>query len=317
VVTALLNAETYNSTNFSNGSIPEGLLHFSGSSYDKGDLEAMRRDFEATGMGAANAHRMAILVSRNKEAVAQWIAFRMSNRDMEYGSFVKWLSDLAHSVFGISPRQTGQGEGFGQPAPLSERNPAAEISHSDDKCLHRFLAFLGNVLTEEIVAEFHDDLEFQWVGIDPDDEEFQLQQETQRLQSGTLLPDEARARRDEDPLPDGLGKVPVQPFLFQVWQQQQQQKQQEEMAGQPPAEGDQNWRDYFRTRPEQQQENGGDDSENAGNDRESGGDSPMGESAGPAGPPNPEPDSRELEKAHATALQFARDFALAGWRPEE
>lgn len=285
IVTALLNAESYNCNNFSNGHIPEGLLHFSGSSYDKGDLESMRRDFEATGMGVANAHRLAILVSRNKEAVAQWITFRMSNRDMEYGSFIKWLVDMAHSVFGISARQTGQGDGFGQPAPLSERNPASEISHSDDKCLHRFLSFLGNVLTEEVVSEFYDDLEFQWVGIDPDDEEFQLQQETQRLQSGTMLPDEGRARRDEDPLPDGLGKVPVNPLLFQVWQQQQQQKQQEQMAGQPPAEGDENWRDYFRA---------GEPDERADTQEQ----------------PS-DANTREFEKDHAFALEFARSYALA------
>ena len=292
-VTGLLNAEGFNRNNFTNGQIPEGILALSGI-FDSGDLEGLKRSFQADGVGVGNAGRLPIITAAEGD-VAKWISMRMGNREMEYGGWLDWLARLACAIFCIAPEEVNF-QGYTKQPALQEAGPEAELDHSKEKWLIPRMHAFGRLLTEEIVWEFYDDLELRFTGIDAEDEAEQEDRALKRIQTGLTLVNEERKKRGDDPIDEDWADAPANGILMQVYTASKQEQQQKDMAGQPPAEGEER-KNYFRA-PQQ----GGDQPEG----EEPGGEQPM--------PPGAEDQEQQIRKAQG---EFARAFALSGWRPEE
>ncbi len=294
VITGILNAERFNLSNFSNGHIPEGILQLVGS-YDKGDLDSMKRDWQASGQGVINANRLAIIASRDAKAAASWIALRSSNRDMEYPSWLDFLVRVTCAVCNIAPEEINF-QGYGQTGGLFEKGPEAEIKHSKDKGLVPILHGLAKIMTG-VVQEMEDDLEFRFTGLDADDEDAKEERMVKRLGAGYSTVNMERAIRDDDPIPaeEKWGDAPLNPIANQIWQGEQQAKQQEQMAGEPPAEGSPDRMNFFRA-PQKPGEDP---------DQQPGDEQPPGDEQKPPGQDN-----------ISASQQFARSFALAGWKEE-
>lgn len=87
IITAHLNAETYNRNFFSQGSMPKGILNLKGDNWTEDQLEAFKRYWTSQMMGAENAFRTPVLQSEGLE----WVDFEKNNRDMEFGNWLEYL----------------------------------------------------------------------------------------------------------------------------------------------------------------------------------------------------------------------------------
>lgn len=233
VVTAILQTFAYNQGNFSEGTIPEGLLALSGN-YTLEQIESLRREFDVRMRGGTgHQHRLPVVAAPDATKAAAWIAMRNSNRDMEYGAWMDFLVNVASGIYQIDPTEINmRGYGGGQ-SPMFEKGHEAELTHSKDKGLRPLLRFVGGIVDAEFVKPLYDDLLFEWVNLEPEDEAQQIELATKRMQGGITTANEERAQQDLEPVEEDWADAPANPTLIQVYMVGKQQ----EMAEQQQAEG--------------------------------------------------------------------------------
>lgn len=240
-VTAILNAIAYNKSQFTTSSLPPGFLLLFGN-YDEEQIEGLIREFQARLQGAENQNRLPILWSQQSgegggNKGGQWINMRGTNREMEYNTWLDWLLNIACAVYQIAPEEinirswSGGGE-----APMFDKGPMAQLKHSKDKGLKPLLRFVAGVITSEIVSEFYDDLVFEFVNIDPEDESVRTDLMTKRLSAGYETVNMARAKNNEAPIKETWADAPANPVLFQIWSQEHMAQQQQAGMGQEAPE---------------------------------------------------------------------------------
>ncbi len=222
-VTAMLNADSYNSKFFQNGTAPKGaLLVKSSGGVNKDKLAELRRDWNATMVGSNNFHKTPVLDAEKIE----WLDLQKSNRDMEFSAYQEYLIKLLCAVYKISPEEIGfplQGSKSGGLG--SKEGGAQEKEYSQDKGLKPLLKNLQVWINKFIIGPKSNNLyEFVFAGLDTEDSK----EEEERLQKAVTLYmtiDEARAVRDLEPLPGGKGKIILNPAFLQQAQLEMQQNQ--------------------------------------------------------------------------------------------
>lgn len=236
-ITGFLWGIEYNRRFFSQGSTTKGILNFKGTIPDK-HLRAFRRQWYAMVSGVHNAWRTPIT---NAEEL-QWINLQMSNRDMEYGSWMDFLIKVCCARFQIAPEEVNFSYGnTGQAAAMGGTSTEEKLKASKDLGLRPLVQFFFNCMNQYYLQRIDPDFEAVPVGLDdrgPDAEAELLQKQTHVF----LTVDEAREHVGLEPLADGKGECLLDPTWLQ-WAQAKEFADQEGGPGGDPFGGDDEERD--------------------------------------------------------------------------
>lgn len=229
LVTAWLFGFEYNTKFFTQGSAIKGLLNIKGAIPDR-QMRAFRRMWYTMISGVSNAWKTPIL---NAEEI-QWHSMHSTNREMEYGQWMDWLTKLICAVYGVDPVEINFIFGnSGQTSSLSQSRPnAEEVTESKDKGLLPLLTHIEDCINSHMIWELNPEFEFSFTGYDAKAE---ATERTARLEEVKALKtlDEVRAEMDEEPMPEGLGEIILDPVYIQ-WLQMKQQEEQGMAPGMAP-----------------------------------------------------------------------------------
>lgn len=234
-VTSLLWAWQYNSKFFSQGSAAKGILNFKGAIPEK-QLRAFRRHWYQMLSSVENAWRTPITNSDD----LQWINMQNNNRDMEFSAWMDFLIKVVCSLYSMDPVEVNfQYGNIGQTASLQEKSNREKITESKERGLRPLLNFLSTWINRGLIWPMNENFEFEFVGLDARTRDEVMTYVSQAVRNVRTI-DELRAEDDLPPLPDGTGKIILDPNWLQVHQQAQQtqQQQMQSMAaanGPPPA----------------------------------------------------------------------------------
>lgn len=240
-VTAIVNADRYNNGFFRHGSAPKGMLMVKkpGAALDGDRLAEFRRSWNSMISGVGNAGKLPILDAESFE----YIDFSKNNRDMEFYKFLEYLIKLCCALYTISPEEIGfplEGSGSNKMGGDSGKD---EKDYSKDKGLHPLLTHIEHWFNEYLIKpKTSGKWRFKFVGIKQES----AKEESERLQKEVTTittPDEIRKDQGKKPLPDGVGKYPLNPIIAQMImmknQNQQDDKQQQYEQGKAQDEADQ------------------------------------------------------------------------------
>jgi len=221
----------YNRKMFTQGSATKGILNFKGTIPDK-HLQSFRRQWYAMVSGVANAWRTPIT---NAEEL-QWINMQMSNRDMEYSAWIDFLIKIACARYSVATEEvnfsygnTGQSQAMGQ-APIEDK-----LKASRDLGLRPLIRWLFAQLSRNFLQRINPDFEVIAVGMGEKGEEAEAELLGKQLKA-YLTVDEARARVELDPLPDGKGECLLDPTWLQFSQGKEAMEQEQDEGGEGQAE---------------------------------------------------------------------------------
>jgi len=230
-ITGFLWAIDYNRRFFSNGSSTKGILNFKGTIPDR-HLQAFRRQWYAMVQGVENAWRTPITNADD----LQWINMQMSNKDMEFGSWVDFLIKIVCARYKIAPEvvnfsygNSGQSQAMGT-APIEEK-----LKASKDLGLRPLVQWFFACLNKHWIQRLDPEYEVVPVGFDSKG----IDAETDLLQKQTkvyLTVDEARESVGLAALPDKKGDLILDPTWLQYFQSMEAEEEEEE--GEEGEEGE-------------------------------------------------------------------------------
>ena len=209
VITNLLNAETYNAVNFTNGVHASTILTLK-SRMDQRAFTSFKRDVMSMMIGPRNAKRTPIVQldpTRESGEDLKAVSLGQSNRDMEYSSWVNWMLKIAAAVYQIDPAEIGfvyGNEGGGNA--LNQRGPEERIAHSRDKGLRPLLRAVQSWINNWVIHPIDPDFTFEFVGFDVLSEERKIELDIKRVRSYMTI-NEVRAEHDLPPLDGPSGDL--------------------------------------------------------------------------------------------------------------
>lgn len=226
IITGLLYAEEYNRRYFTQGAHPKGLLNFKGDNWTPDQLEAFKRQWISSVSGTENAWKTPITQSEGIE----WINLQMSNREMEFRSWIEYLIKIICGVYLIDPAEINFDlHGGVQQTPLFESSQEWKLKASRDRGLRPLLKFIAKMINRNIIDKIDDHFSFEFVGLDELTEQEKHEMLKEQIGSYMTL-NEGRRALD---LPDiELGDVPMSPIYLQLLQLENQKQQQEEQKKQ-------------------------------------------------------------------------------------
>ena len=227
VVTHLVNAETYNASNFVNGIHAPSILVLK-SKMTPQTFRNFKRDLYAMLSGAAQAKRTPI-VQLDPDATLkedlQSVNIGGTAEEMGYTTWIGYLTKLACALFQIDPAELGFVFGTeGQTGALTQQGPGARIQASKDKGLYPLLRSIQNWINMFILSKVSDKYELRFVGLDLDTEKDVLAGDIQRV-SNYMTVNEIRAKYDLKPI-EGGDIVLSQAYITSLSMAQQAQQDQ-------------------------------------------------------------------------------------------
>ena len=216
VVTGFLNALAYNTKGFDDNSIPKGILHLTGE-YSQEDLAAFRRYWNAMVRGINNAWTLPVMVSRDAESKVGFERVDTGFNEMHFSKWMTFLVSIICAIYGMSPAEINF-DSFtaGNTSALSGSDTSEKLAASRDSGLRPLLAYLENLISDFLIADFSEKYLFRWTGLDAEDED--KRHEMRKL---CLTLNEARAQENLPPLDGPLGDAPINPSLIGPWMQLQ------------------------------------------------------------------------------------------------
>lgn len=212
LITAWLFGFEYNQRFFTQGSAIKGILNVKGAIPDR-QLRAFRRLWYSMVSGVSNAWRTPIL---NSEDI-QWVSMHSTNREMEFGQWMDWLTKLLSAMYQIDPIEINfQFGNTGQKQSMGEGNQEYKIVESKDKGLRPTMEHIQDCINTHMVWEINEDFEFAFTGIDGKAEEKEREGWVAEVKAYKTI-NEVRAEADMEPLPPEKGDV----ILDSTWAQLQ------------------------------------------------------------------------------------------------
>jgi hypothetical protein len=243
IVTGIVNGIKYNTSYFSHSNLPQGVMSLVGKYTDK-DLAAFQRHWKTLTEGATGKWSVPVMATQDGTGF-QWTPFKNSNRDMEFNQFLEFLFNVACAVYQIDPNEVGFKSWTSGTSMSQSDNTAEKNDMSKDKGFVPLMTFLSDTFNSEVVDLIDDEFEFQWIGVDEEDEDKKLERYKTELESGVKTVSMIWAETDADieelkeqnggKLPD-WAYAPANAQLIQVFtagmqaeqaEQQQQQAQQQ------------------------------------------------------------------------------------------
>lgn len=222
IITWILWGLTYNGNFFKNGSQPKGFINIKNPNISNSTLQEFRQAWTQTMVGVNQSHRTPVINGIDLE----WIDLqKLSNRDMEFNEWTKFLIIMACSVYRIDPSELGFNFKESQQI-FGQDGQRERLKHSREKGLKPLLIFLQGVITKYIVSELDENYEFVFTGIEVEDEEAQVKLDSEKLSSGMVAMQDIFKKyngRDFDPEKDII--------LNQVYQGMKQAEEQNKMFG--------------------------------------------------------------------------------------
>lgn len=238
IVTYLLNTLSYNASFFDKNSIPRGFLNLYGN-YSKEDLTAFKRYWKQMTSGASNHHQLPVMVSKDNESKADYVAIDGALDEMAFSKWLTFLTSIACAVYGVAPEEISMESYATQSKGLGGSDTEEKLVSANDKGLRPLLSFYEDTFSDYIVQVFSEDYMFRFVGLDEEDKKQAF--EAQKL---AMNWNEIRAKVGLDPLEGDsapLGEAPINPSLIPMWQSVTGIGQPAEDFGDPdefPAGGD-------------------------------------------------------------------------------
>lgn len=238
-VTAMLNADKYNSATFTRGSSPKGMLLVKKGGINKDKIAEVKRDWNAMVQGADNNSKTLIMDGESFE----WVDLQKTNKDMEYSQFQEYLVKLACGVYTISPEEIGFPiKGMNSGGMGSQEGGKQEKDFSLSKGLKPLLTFIESIVNKFVVGpKTNKTFKFKFVGLEV---ESAKDEEERLLKAATvyMTPDEIRKGKKMKPLPNGMGQLPLNPIISQMTmmnaQNQQDQMQQQNEQDQQQSQNE-------------------------------------------------------------------------------
>lgn len=210
LITAILNADQYNSNFFKVGSSPQGILSYSGN-INQNSLESLKTNWQAQVAGVANAHRIPVI---NADKL-NFIPTHVNNRDMEYGRYQEFLIKTGCAMYLIDPSEVGfnmSGNTDGNSG-LGGDATKEKLKYSRDKGLKPMLKNVAHWLNKYIIWRLDPEFEFRFVGIDDaEDKTIELDSDIKKVQNFMTV-NEIRAKYNMEKL-DG-GDIVLNPIYSQ------------------------------------------------------------------------------------------------------
>ncbi|RTI05551.1 hypothetical protein CSW26_09295 [Thermus scotoductus] len=238
VITGFLNVMTFNLKSYEENHIPKGFLTLFGD-FREEDIEEFKAEWAAYVAGVSNAWRLPVLISRDREAGAQFTPTGVNPSEMH---FVKWTSFLVAiqcALYGIDPEEIGFESFSSRTSSLNDASIESKLASSRDKGLYPLLQHL-EATVNTILAGVDPAVEFYWTG-------FQDPKEVWERDRLALTYGELRQRLG---LPTGrypiLDDAPLNPSLLSVYMQAVQANTPEagapnDEAGGPTEEAEGQW----------------------------------------------------------------------------
>lgn len=222
IITWILWGFSYNANFFSQGSQPKGFINIKNPNISNSTLQEFRQAWTQTMAGVYNSHRTPVINGIDLE----WVDLqKLSNRDMEFNEWIKFLIIMTCSVYRIDPSELGFNFKESQQI-FGQDGQRERLKHSREKGLKPLLIFLQDVITKYIVSELDENYEFAFTGIEVEDEETQVKLDSEKLSSGMVAMQDIFKKyngRDFDPEKDII--------LNQVYQGMKQAEEQNKMFG--------------------------------------------------------------------------------------
>lgn len=222
IITWILWGFSYNANFFSQGSQPKGFINIKNPNISNSTLQEFRQAWTQTMAGVYNSHRTPVINGIDLE----WVDLqKLSNRDMEFNEWIKFLIIMTCSVYRIDPSELGFNFKESQQI-FGQDGQRERLKHSREKGLKPLLIFLQGVITKYIVSELDENYEFAFTGIEVEDEEAQVKLDSEKLSSGMVSMQDIFKKyngRDFDPEKDII--------LNQVYQGMKQAEEQNKMFG--------------------------------------------------------------------------------------
>lgn len=222
IITWILWGFSYNANFFSQGSQPKGFINIKNPNISNSTLQEFRQAWTQTMAGVYNSHRTPVINGIDLE----WVDLqKLSNRDMEFNEWIKFLIIMTCSVYRIDPSELGFNFKESQQI-FGQDGQRERLKHSREKGLKPLLIFLQGVITKYIVSELDENYEFAFTGMEVEDEEAQVKLDSEKLSSGMVAMQDIFKKyngRDFDPEKDII--------LNQVYQGMKQAEEQNKMFG--------------------------------------------------------------------------------------
>jgi hypothetical protein len=147
VTAIIINAITYNASNFTNDRTPSGILALSGGFANQIVVEKLKKILWAQMSGAANQHKIPIVGLPDKGG-AEWVDFHRSAKDMEFYTGLSLFTSIVCALSGTNPNELGLASFHdamkGQH--LNEANPEGIWSKSEDNGRNTFINHFENTI---------------------------------------------------------------------------------------------------------------------------------------------------------------------------
>ena len=206
-LTALLNAEVFNASNFTNGISVSGIVAVK-TKMNPQLFRAFRREFYAMLSGSHNAKKTP-LIQLDPEGNEDLKALNLgsSNREMEFQEWINYNLKKLSALFQIDPQEIGFNFGqVGVRSTLNQQDPMSKVVMSKERGLRPLLRAVESWLNKYVINEIDPSIELVFTGLDVIPIEKQLQLDTAKVKSFMTI-NEIRANYDLPPLPNGAGEV--------------------------------------------------------------------------------------------------------------
>ena len=202
-VTYLVNAETYNASNFMNGIHVNSILAVK-SKMSPQLFRAFRRDFYAMLSGANQAKRTPILQldPESNEEVSS-VNMSSSAEEMGYSTWMGYLTKIACAIYQIDPAELGFVFGSeGVTSTVFGAAPEQRIVASRDRGLRPLLRQVQSWINRWIIHEIDPTLSLRFMGLDSEGADAKLKSDMDKVQHYMTI-NEIRALNGLEPLEKG------------------------------------------------------------------------------------------------------------------
>lgn len=233
VVTGFLNAFTYNTKYFDSNSLPKGILNLYGN-YSEEDIASFKRMWNGMVKGVSNAWTLPVMVSKDQESKAEFSEFGEGVNEVMFAKWMTFLASIICAIYGIAPDEINFESFTTGTSSLSGSDTEEKLSFSKDKGLRPLLSYLEGTISEYVIGEFSDKYEFQFTGLDEEDEK-----QVWERKKLTRTVNEIRAEDGIEKTDGKWGDAPLNPSLVTVWQAENQAEEGDfGTPGAAPGEGD-------------------------------------------------------------------------------
>jgi len=236
VITDLLNAQTWNSVNFTNGINTSTILALK-SSMTADVFRAFQRHVTSMMAGVRNRSRIPIVqLNPDLNEDIRTVDLSQSAKDMEYMQWIGFLVKIVCAVYLMDPAELGFVFGTeGQSNSLVAQGPTERIIASKERGLRPLLRAVESWMNRYVIYAYNDDFSLDFVGLDTMTEEKRTQLDLTSLR-GFRTVNEVRTEHDLPKLDSPVADMILDPTYIQQVTALLQQEQQEEMGGMPGAE---------------------------------------------------------------------------------